>query len=201
MFEVCDRKWRGIGGIPESGLNLREEYAEFDADRIFGTEGVTADEPAECISAEVLQGLKKPTDCSAFGTRCTPENPLGAPMVSSEGACAAYYRYRRHALAAKANRLMPSRNETRRGFELSGSDRGDGVDSAGPRKRRPNEREAPARDSPSGSSKSRARTPGRPGHRRCRGIANCVYDGLLRREAAIFPRRRHRNAGGERHRE
>jgi hydrogenase expression/formation protein HypD len=104
VFEVCDRKWRGIGGIPESGFALREEYAEFDADRIFGTEGITAEEPAECISAEVLQGLKKPTDCSAFGTRCTPENPLGAPMVSSEGACAAYYRYRRHALMAKANR-------------------------------------------------------------------------------------------------
>ncbi len=99
VFEVCDRKWRGIGGIPESGLNLRKEYAEFDANRIFGTEAVTTDEPAECISAEVLQGLKKPTDCSAFGTRCTPENPLGAPMVSTEGACAAYYRYRRHAIA------------------------------------------------------------------------------------------------------
>ena len=102
VFEPCDRKWRGIGGIPESGLGLREEYAEFDADLIFGTEGITANEPAECISAEVLQGLKKPTDCSAFGTRCTPEKPLGAPMVSSEGACAAYYRYRRYAIAAKA---------------------------------------------------------------------------------------------------
>ena len=101
VFEVCDRKWRGIGVIPESGLRLRAEYAEFDADRILGTEGVTANEPAECISAEVLQGLRKPTDCSAFGTRCTPENPLGAPMVSSEGACAAYYQYRRHALAAR----------------------------------------------------------------------------------------------------
>lgn len=101
VFEVCDRKWRGIGGIPQSGLGFREEYAAFDADRIFGTTGVTATEPAECISAEVLQGLKKPTDCTAFGTRCTPENPLGAPMVSSEGACAAYYHYRRHALAAK----------------------------------------------------------------------------------------------------
>jgi hydrogenase expression/formation protein HypD len=101
VFEVCDRKWRGIGGIPESGLGIRAEYADFDADRLFGTTGVTADEPAECISAEVLQGLKKPTDCTAFGTRCTPENPLGAPMVSSEGACAAYYHYRRHALAAK----------------------------------------------------------------------------------------------------
>jgi len=104
VFEVCDRKWRGIGGIPESGLALRPGYAAFDADRIFGTGGVTAAEPAECISAEVLQGLKKPTDCSAFGVRCTPENPLGAPMVSSEGACAAYYRYRRHEFAAKGAR-------------------------------------------------------------------------------------------------
>ncbi len=99
VFEVCDRKWRGLGGIAESGLALREEYADFDADRIFGTQGVTAEEPAECISAEVLQGWKKPTDCPAFATRCTPENPLGAPMVSSEGACAAYYQYRRHLVA------------------------------------------------------------------------------------------------------
>jgi hydrogenase expression/formation protein HypD len=96
VFEVCDRKWRGIGGIPESGLNLRPEYAAFDADRIFGLEHMSADEPSECISAEVLQGLKKPTDCPVFATRCTPENPMGAPMVSSEGACAAYYLYRRH---------------------------------------------------------------------------------------------------------
>jgi hydrogenase expression/formation protein HypD len=103
VFEVCDRKWRGIGGIPESGLNIRQEYADFDADRIFGTQGVTADEPAECISAEVLQGLKKPTDCPAFGVHCTPENPLGAPMVSSEGACAAYYQYRRHLVGAKGS--------------------------------------------------------------------------------------------------
>ena len=101
VFEACDRKWRGIGGIPESGLRLRAPYAEFDADRIFGTEALTAAEPAECISAEVLQGLKKPTDCSAFGKACTPERPLGAPMVSSEGACAAYYKYRRFATAAK----------------------------------------------------------------------------------------------------
>ena len=100
VFEVCDRKWRGMGGIAESGLGIREEYAEFDADRIFGTQNVTAEEPSECISAEVLQGLKKPTDCPAFATRCTPENPLGAPMVSSEGACAAYYQYRRHLVAA-----------------------------------------------------------------------------------------------------
>jgi hydrogenase expression/formation protein HypD len=96
VFEVCDRKWRGIGGIPKSGLSLRPEYAAFDADRIFGLEHMSAEEPAECISAEVLQGLKKPTDCPAFATRCTPESPMGAPMVSSEGACAAYYLYRRH---------------------------------------------------------------------------------------------------------
>jgi len=94
VFEVCERKWRGIGSIGQSGLGIREAYAEFDADRLFGTENISAEEPAECLSAQVLQGLKKPTDCPAFGTRCSPENPLGAPMVSSEGACAAYYRYR-----------------------------------------------------------------------------------------------------------
>ncbi|MBZ5643994.1 MAG: hydrogenase formation protein HypD [Acidobacteriia bacterium] len=104
VFEVCDRKWRGIGGIPESGLNIRAEYAEFDADRIFHTEKLSAEESPDCISAEVLQGLKKPVDCTAFGVRCTPENPLGAPMVSSEGACAAYYRYRRHAVAGSGSR-------------------------------------------------------------------------------------------------
>ena len=104
VFEVCDRKWRGIGGIPESGLNIREAYAEFDADKIFQTETLTAEESPDCISAEVLQGLKKPVDCAAFGVRCTPENPLGAPMVSSEGACAAYYRYRRHAVAGSGTR-------------------------------------------------------------------------------------------------
>jgi len=96
VFEVSDRKWRGIGPIPESGLQLKEKYAAFDAERLFDLEDVCAEEPSECISAEVLLGLTKPTDCSAFGTRCTPEKPLGAPMVSSEGACAAYYQYRRH---------------------------------------------------------------------------------------------------------
>ncbi|MHC4134400.1 MAG: hydrogenase formation protein HypD [Planctomycetota bacterium] len=95
VFEVCDRKWRGIGPIEKSGLRLRPEFAAHDAELVFGLEGVEAEEPAECISAEVLQGLKRPTDCSAFGTRCTPERPLGALMVSAEGACAAYYRYRR----------------------------------------------------------------------------------------------------------
>jgi hydrogenase expression/formation protein HypD len=99
VFEIADQKWRGIGPIPRSGLRLRAEYAAYDADRVFQLGEMTVDEPAECISAQVLQGLKKPTNCPAFGMRCTPENPLGAPMVSSEGACAAYYHYRRHAVA------------------------------------------------------------------------------------------------------
>jgi len=98
VFEVCDRKWRGIGVIPQSGLGLRGEFAAYDAEKIFQVTGVTADEPAECISAQVLQGLKRPTDCPAFGVRCLPESPMGAPMVSAEGACAAYYHYRRHAV-------------------------------------------------------------------------------------------------------
>ncbi len=96
VFQTVPRKWRGIGEIPMSGLALRETYAKFDAGRRFGVEGITAEEPAECIAGEVLQGHKKPRDCPAFGVFCTPERPLGAPMVSSEGACAAYYRYRRH---------------------------------------------------------------------------------------------------------
>jgi hydrogenase expression/formation protein HypD len=100
VFEIADQKWRGIGPIPESGLRLRAEYAAFDANRIFELGEISVDEPAECISAQVLQGLKKPTDCPAFSMRCTPENPLGAPMVSTEGACAAYYHYRRHAVAS-----------------------------------------------------------------------------------------------------
>jgi hydrogenase expression/formation protein HypD len=96
VFEVCDRKWRGIGAIPRSGLRLRPEYAALDAEKVFGLQKTSVEEPAECISALVLQGLRKPVDCPAFGTRCTPEKPLGAPMVSTEGACAAYHQYRRH---------------------------------------------------------------------------------------------------------
>ncbi len=107
VFEIADQKWRGIGSIPASGLRVRDAYADHDASRIYGLASITADEPdglasitadepAECISAKVLQGLKKPTECPAFGMRCTPHNPLGAPMVSSEGACAAYYNYRRN---------------------------------------------------------------------------------------------------------
>ena len=100
VFEVADRKWRGIGTIPMSGLKLRDEFAEWDAEKKFATGGVSIEEPAECISARVLTGMAKPHDCPAFGTRCTPENPLGAPMVSAEGACAAYYAFRRHGITA-----------------------------------------------------------------------------------------------------
>jgi hydrogenase expression/formation protein HypD len=99
VFEVCDRKWRGIGAIPRSGFRLRPEFAAHDAELAFGLAQQEVEEPAECISAEVLQGLKKPPDCAVFATRCTPESPLGAPMVSAEGACAAYYHYRRHTAA------------------------------------------------------------------------------------------------------
>ena len=102
VFEIKNHKWRGIGNIDQSGYRLRPEYAEYDAERIFGVETTSADEPADCLAALVLQGLKKPVDCSLFGSACTPDHPVGAPMVSSEGACAAYYRYRRHELVATA---------------------------------------------------------------------------------------------------
>jgi hydrogenase expression/formation protein HypD len=95
VFQVVPRKWRGIGEIPQSGLGLRDAYAPFDAERKFGVAELRVEEPSECLSGLVLQGKIKPHECPAFGTRCTPEHPLGATMVSSEGACAAYYRYRR----------------------------------------------------------------------------------------------------------
>lgn len=95
VFEVCDRPWRGIGIIPKSGYRLRYEYAAFDAERRFGVEDVEAQESPLCISGRILKGLKKPHDCPAFGTACTPQTPLGATMVSSEGACAAYFAYGR----------------------------------------------------------------------------------------------------------
>jgi len=98
VFEVGDRKWRGIGVIPQSGLRLRAEFARHDAEQVFGVGDISAEEPPECISAEVLQGLKRPTDCPEFARGCTPENPMGALMVSAEGACAAYYHYRRHSI-------------------------------------------------------------------------------------------------------
>ncbi len=100
VFETCDRNWRGVGPIPSSGLRLRKAFAAFDAERVFGLTASGAQEPAECISAQVLTGRKKPLDCPVFATRCTPETPMGAPMVSSEGACAAYYHYRRREVRA-----------------------------------------------------------------------------------------------------
>jgi hydrogenase expression/formation protein HypD len=95
VFEVCDRAWRGVGVIPGSGFRLREEYAEFDAERRFDVASVRAQESPLCISGEILRGVKKPHQCPAFGKQCTPLTPLGATMVSSEGACAAYYQYGR----------------------------------------------------------------------------------------------------------
>lgn len=101
VFTVVPRNWRGVGQIPDSGLGLAEAYQSFDALQRFNLPGDTTADPAaesrECISGAVLQGLKKPHECPAFGTRCTPEHPLGATMVSTEGACAAYYKYRAHA--------------------------------------------------------------------------------------------------------
>jgi hydrogenase expression/formation protein HypD len=95
VFRVVPRKWRGIGEIPYSGLGLRQPYESFDAERRFDLADMVVEESGECISGLVLQGVMKPFECPAFGTTCTPEHPLGATMVSSEGACAAYYRYRR----------------------------------------------------------------------------------------------------------
>jgi hydrogenase expression/formation protein HypD len=94
VFTVAPRKWRGVGEIPRSGLALNETYSAFDAAKRFGLSDRAVPEPAECLSGLVLQGRIKPPECPAFGQRCTPEHPLGAPMVSSEGACAAYHRYR-----------------------------------------------------------------------------------------------------------
>jgi len=96
VFEVANRKWRGIGEIPASGLRLRSEFRVYDAETIFDTGDIQVEEPAECISGLVLQGLKKPNECAAFGKQCTPLTPLGATMVSAEGACAAYFAYSRH---------------------------------------------------------------------------------------------------------
>lgn len=95
VFRIVDRKWRGVGTIASSGLALNSTYADFDAEARFQVAEHAVEEPAECISGLVLQGVRKPGECPAFGTRCSPEHPLGATMVSNEGACAAYYRYRR----------------------------------------------------------------------------------------------------------
>ncbi len=94
VFRVVHRRWRGLGEIPSSGLGLNAEFSAFDAEKKFCLNAARTDEPVDCIAGLVLQGSKKPRECAAFGTRCTPEHPLGAPMVSGEGACAAYYHYR-----------------------------------------------------------------------------------------------------------
>jgi len=96
VFEVSDRKWRGVGSIPKSGYRLRYEYREHDAEKLFEVEEIETSESSACISGLILRGLKKPSDCPAFGKACTPQTPLGATMVSAEGACAAYYQYGRY---------------------------------------------------------------------------------------------------------
>ena len=95
VFQVCDRKWRGVGTIPGSGLALRQEYEDFDAQARFSVDHISPAESDQCMAGEILRGLKKPPECPAFAESCTPEHPLGAPMVSSEGACAAYHMYGR----------------------------------------------------------------------------------------------------------
>ena len=101
VFDICDRKWRGVGLIPKSGYRLSYEYRDHDAERLFEVEDIQTEESTVCISGEILKGNKKPHDCPAFGTGCTPQSPLGATMVSSEGACAAYYAYGRHLEASR----------------------------------------------------------------------------------------------------
>ena len=96
VFEVCDRKWRGVGTIPRSGLRLSAAYRTYDAEQRFSVAAIETQEPAVCISGDILRGVRKPHDCPAFGATCTPHTPIGATMVSAEGACAAYYAYGRH---------------------------------------------------------------------------------------------------------
>jgi hydrogenase expression/formation protein HypD len=108
VFEVHDRKWRGVGMIPKSGYRLRPEFADYDAEKIFSVTEIDTLEPAICISGEILRGIKKPHDCPAFGTACDPQHPLGATMVSAEGACAAYYAYGRHLKRATKNGELTS---------------------------------------------------------------------------------------------
>ena len=126
VFEVCDRKWRGVGSIPKSGYKLRYEFHEHDAERIFDVREIDTEEPAHCISGLVLRGVKKPHDCACFGKECTPETPLGATMVSAEGACAAYYAYGRHLEIKEPRRrsrpLECSRSSRQIGREFSRQD-------------------------------------------------------------------------------
>jgi hydrogenase expression/formation protein HypD len=106
VFKVVPRKWRGVGEIAQSGLGLQQKYADFDAEMRFAVSDFEVAESPECISGLILQGIKKPQECPAFGILCTPEHPLGATMVSSEGACAAYYRYRR--ISPNSSDTIPS---------------------------------------------------------------------------------------------
>lgn len=100
VYEICDRRWRGLGVVPEGGYRLREAWQGFDAERRFGGLASAWEAPTDCPSGEVLTGRMKPPECPHFGGRCTPETPMGAPMVSAEGACAAYFRYGRAESAA-----------------------------------------------------------------------------------------------------
>jgi hydrogenase expression/formation protein HypD len=109
VFEIADRKWRGIGTIPKSGYKLRWEFRDQDAEKLFDVKEIDTREPEICISGQILKGIKKPHDCPAFGTACTPQRPLGATMVSAEGACAAYYTYGRHFKRGREDRdLIPA---------------------------------------------------------------------------------------------
>jgi hydrogenase expression/formation protein HypD len=109
VYEICDRPWRGLGVLPKSGLRLTHAYRDFDAEFRFPIDLANVVEPAECRSGDVLQGLIRPDQCAAFGTRCTPDHPLGAPMVSSEGACAAYWKYGRCAVQVEPSKRISER--------------------------------------------------------------------------------------------
>jgi hydrogenase expression/formation protein HypD len=108
VFEECDRGWRGIGVIPRSGWRLRPALARYDAEKRYDVERIEARESEVCIAGLIMRGQKKPHQCPAFGTLCTPEHPLGAPMVSSEGACAAYYQY-----GSRERGIVATRRDTR----------------------------------------------------------------------------------------
>jgi hydrogenase expression/formation protein HypD len=99
VFEICDQKWRGVGLIPQSGYQLTDEFKAYDAAQRFAVDAIETQESAVCISGQILRGVKKPHECPAFGKECSPQYPLGATMVSAEGACAAYYNYGRHLVA------------------------------------------------------------------------------------------------------
>ena len=108
VFEIADRKWRGVGTIPKSGYKLRWEFRDHDAEKLFNVKEIDTREPEACISGQILRGLKKPHDCPAFGHECDPQHPLGATMVSAEGACAAYYSYGRHLEAEREREQLVS---------------------------------------------------------------------------------------------